>query len=437
MFSCSGWFGTPELEGVPRITGDRLAFIAVVTYALVVFALRREPLGRPGLSEAGLWLVAVIAATSGIIFGAFLSGYRGSSIGILFNFVLFPAVFYSLLRRTRYSERGTARLCLLLTLFGAYLGTTAILERTSLTWLLVPPEIGDPQIAQHWGRARGPFLQAEFNGAVMVLLLPVVVFLRNIGTRVGQIIALLTVPLLCVGVYLTETRAAILSLGVVLVLGASFRHPARPFYRGLCLLVCAASVLLLVSGGIVIPRLDEITPLYDRVNLLLVTSGMIAEHPVVGVGFGNFDRYQQDFFFRPRAFGSLSAPAAAGFYAGGTHNTLLTPMAELGMVVGGLYLLLVGWSIASAFVKMRTAARRMPPGYEAGLAMCGLLVGVGFVINAFFVELRFTPTPSALLWIFMGLVQGAGIRSTQAGVGLPGANRSDLQRATQSQPLPT
>jgi O-antigen ligase len=159
---------------------------------------------------------------------------------------------------------------------------------------------------------------------------------------------------------------------------------------------------------------------------------MVAEHPLMGVGFGNFDLYQRDYFFRPRAFGSLSAPAAAGFYAGGTHNTLLTPIAELGVVVGGLYLVLVGWSIASAFVTMRAAARRGPPGREAGLTMCSLLVGVAFVINAFFVELRFTPTPNGLFWIFMGLVQGAETPASYAVASIPGPDRTGLRRPTHS-----
>ena len=401
-FSCSRWFGLPDIPGLPQITVARCVLAALVGYAGVRTALRRRPFGRLTPAECVLWLLVAIATMSGLLFGGFTSGYAGAGVSILFNFLLFPAVVYSLLLRTRYSDRDLARFCLILVVFGIYLGLTAVLERTSVASLLIPPAIADPTIVQHWGRSRGPFLQAEFNGAVMAQLVPVALLSVSLRTAPVLQLAYLAAPLLCIGTYLTETRAALLSLVLAVTLGGLFRHATRPAYRVLCLAGGLAALAIIGAGGDLIPRLNDASTLADRVNLLLVTVGMIAAHPVIGIGFGNFDLYQEQFFLRPQALGDYSATSRAEFWAGGTHNTLLTPLAELGLVAGVLYLGLVLWSVVTMW---RMAGSNRPAAETSGLPMCAALVGVVFLVNALFVELRFTPTPNALFWVMIALAQ--------------------------------
>lgn len=404
-FSCSRWFGLPKIYGLPDITADRVALVGLAAYAVVVFSMRKRPAGLLVRSEAALWLLVVLAAMSGVIFGGFTSGYPGARISNLWNFLLFPAMAYSLLLRTKFSDRDLARLCLILTLFGAYLGATAILERTTFARLLLPPAIGDPTIPQHWGRSRGPFLQAEFNATVMAQLLPIALYLVAAGGHRARLVAGITIPLLCMGVYFTETRAAMLSLALVVLGGAVMRHPSRRAYRLLTLALIIGALTLIASGSPLVPRWSELPPLYDRANLFLVTVGMIVAHPALGIGFSNFDLYQWLFFLRPQALQNLSATPHAEFWAGGTHNTWLTPLAELGLVTGGLYLGMLLWQLLTAFRGAWGNERSGAPNPVVGLPLCVALVGLVFLVNATFVELRYTATPNLIFWAFAALFQ--------------------------------
>ena len=207
--------------------------------------------------------------------------------------------------------------------------------------------------------------------------------------------------LLCVGAYLTETRAAMLALSGVLLLGSIVPVPNRRSYRGVLAGLGLAGLLLFVAGAPVIPRLDEPSSSKDRYDLLLATGEMFLAHPLAGVGYGNFDRFQVDFYNRGQHFGGLAFNKE--FWDGGSHNTLLTPFAELGLFVGLLNL---------AFL-----LSRIPPGLEPvvddrggrrlrhPVLVCGSLMVVAFIISGFFVEFRYTATPTLLLWSFAAIVE--------------------------------
>jgi O-antigen ligase len=346
-----------------------------------------------------------------MVFGGFTSGYLGANVSILFNLLLFPALAYSILLRTRFSDADLSVFCGVLTLFALYLSCVAILERTQFAPLLIPPDIGDPAVPQHWGRSRGPFIQAEFNGTVMTQLVPVAILLLGLGPRRWRPIALAALPLLCIGVYLTETRAALLALVLIVAAGSLRARPTRRPYVALAAGLGLAVGAVIVAGGVPIPRLGEVAPLADRLTLLSVTAGMITAHPLLGIGFGNFDLVQDAFFLRPQPIGPATAATLREFWAGGTHNTLLTPIAELG-VLGGLYLGVVLWGVWMTWRAARVATRTGADGGAAvgALATCASLVGVGFLVNALLVELRFTPTPNLLFWSFVAIAEARALR---------------------------
>jgi O-antigen ligase len=131
---------------------------------------------------------------------------------------------------------------------------------------------------------------------------------------------------------------------------------------------------------------------------------MIAAHPVAGVGFVNFDHVQKE-YYDPSALGDLAEMDSSEFWEGGTHNSLLTPVAELGVLVGGIYLLLVGRVFLSGFRYLRSKRSRTDD--QIALVTCAILVGMVFVINASLVELRYTLTPNALFWVGAAFIERA------------------------------
>lgn len=397
--SSSRSFGLPAMAGFPQITIDRLCLIVLLIYALVMVGTRKPRLrARIGL-EITLWVLGCCIAVSGYTNGSF--GPDPANQIYVFNAWIFPAIVVSLILRSRLTERDVARFAILLTCFALYLGLTAVFERLSIRWALVPAAIGDPTKGIHFGRSRGPFLQAAFNGTVIVMLVPIAMLLLQLPHRRWKVLGVVTTLLLCVGTYLTATRAAMLGLAGVFLIGGILASPSRRSYRVFLASLGVTALLLAIGGAPVVPRFEEPSSSKDRFDLLLATGEMFLAHPIVGIGYGNFDRFQVDFFNRGQHFGGVAFNDK--FWEGASHNTLLTPFAEMGTVVGvmgiGLLLsrLLVGFRPTPHGVSKRLSRH---PVMVAG----GLMV-VAFMINGVFVELRFTATPTLLLWSFAALVE--------------------------------
>ena len=398
--SSSRYFGLPAFAGIPQVTGDRLCLIVLLGYAFVMIGIRKPRLRTRVAAEIILWVLACLVAFSGYAYGSF-GPYPETQVYV-FNAFVYPAVALSLVLRCRLTERDVARFVALLTCFGLYLGITAVLERFNVHWALIPAAIGDPSQGIHYGRARGPFLQAAFDGAVMVMLLPVAMLLLQLSERRWRVLGTITIMLLCVGTYLTSTRAAMMGLGAVLVAGGFLRSPGRRNYRILTAVLGVIGVLLVLSGAPLVPRFEEPTSSRDRYDLAIATGEMILTHPIAGVGYGNFDALEVEFFNKGQHFGWVPA-SNEKFWDGGSHNSFLTPFAELGILVGCLNigLLLTRLVVGLRPLKPTTWAntRRHP------VIVTGGLMVIAFLINGLLVEMRYTATPNLLLWSFAALVE--------------------------------
>lgn len=133
--------------------------------------------------------------------------------------------------------------------------------------------------------------------------------------------------------------------------------------------------------------------------------GYMADHPVLGVGAGNF----------PVAEGTISPMArraeyGAGVRWGAAHNSLVQVGAELG--VPGL-LLSVG-VIVSALVALRRTARAAlragaPDLAVSGLAQSLMAALVGFMVGGFFLSLGYSDMLFTLVALAVGLHKVASI----------------------------
>ena len=390
------------MEGLPQVTVERVIFCIILTIAAINISMKHISI-RPFCStEIILWCITLAATLSGILGGGFESRYAGAGISILLNFLLLPTVIFSIILRTDYTRNDLSRFFVILTAFGAYLGFMSVLERTSFSWLVIPYEIVNHKIIQHWGRSRGPFLQAEFNGAVMVQLIPVSIFLATYRGGIHRIFGIMTTLLLCIGTYLTDTRAALLSLIIIMSIGVIIRGYQRIKYITFLTIIFVGAITAYLFGATLVPRLGDINPILDRIKLLSVTFDMISKHYITGVGFGNFDLLQEKYFDPSSRI--LMKFTEGDLWAGGTHNTLLTPVAELGIIVGGIFLFLIFSLFFVAIVSIKSYKLR-DKDERHGFLVCSLLVSLAFIVNALFVELRYTLTPNALFWIFCAVIE--------------------------------
>ena len=215
--SCSREFGIPKIAELPQVTADRVGIVLLCALMAAEIVVHRMQDWDLGFTELGLVVVTVFAAISGIVYGGLLVGYAGGGPDVLLKFLVIPAILFAAVLRADLSRPSLVAFLIIMVAFGIYLGGTAVAERLGYTWALFPSQIGDPQIEQHWGRARGPFMQAEFNGAVMAMLVPLALLFFSMKAGRSRWIGFPVALLLCVGCYLTYTRAVLASLAIILV----------------------------------------------------------------------------------------------------------------------------------------------------------------------------------------------------------------------------
>lgn len=400
-FSCSRWFGLTGVSGVPDVTLERICLAAVCIYAITRAVMGRQALGRILPLELGLWLFGIACLLSGLRGSG--SGEPSDVVNTVSNAVVYPALAFMIVLRSRITGRDLLHFSIILTVFGCYLGATMVLEQTGLRPYLLPPTIADPTVGIHIDRSRGPYLNAAFTGTVMVQLIPVAMLLRQMGNKGWKLFAWIVIGLVCVGTYYSATRSCQLSLAVIAVLGALLPGPSRSAYRVLLSALLVGGYIAYTVGGKPVERLNSEAPIETRLNLLLATGEMVLEQPVSGVGYGNFGELNQEYYNRGTHFGELTYQE--NWYQIGSHNTLLTPLAEMGVLLGGMYCFLVLRAVWRSLVFRPIGRSPAEAEQIAGLLGCGLLVGVAFLVNAIAFEFRYVVTPNALFWVFAAFAE--------------------------------
>jgi O-antigen ligase len=402
-FSCSRAFGLSGFGGLPDITLERLCFGLLLMYAAGAYLLGKRPFGKPMPVEAGLWVMVVACLLSAFMHGGLQGGKTADTVNTVCFWLMFPAIAFMLAMRTRPTSRDLMYMSAILTVFAVYLTITAILEKSPFTWAVFPPSILDPSVGIHWGRSRGPFLNAAIDGVVMAQLLPIVLLLHELGSRTWRFIAMTTVGLICVGVFLTDTRACLLSLVAVTFAGALLPSPSQRTYRTLLGVLVVGGLIRFIIGAVLVPRMEEADPVNARMNLFLATVEMIWAHPILGTGFGTFLDLSREYFFAARLFGGFDYQS--GWNDVGSHNMFLTPLAELGVIIGGLYFILVVRAVVIGIRPVAVGRTQEERATVHSLLLASMLVGLPFIIGGFLNDLRGGLTPNALFWTFAAFTE--------------------------------
>jgi hypothetical protein len=248
-------------------------------------------------------------------------------------------------------------------------------------------------VSAHGLRSQGHFVWAAFalGGCVLVraLLTPGGVTLDgDVGALVAIATPLLAIPLV-IGRITTRTLATLVTAGLLIVLALTRNRGGAvglaaaglalvilaPSWRlralaviplALALLVpltnqqYAARFAELVAGGVRVGSAGE------RLMIWEAADQMIADHPVTGVGPGNFAARVGS--YRP------------GLARMGPHNTVLAMFAETGIVGGTIFVLLFG---AALFLAASTAW--WTKGWTAVAAMAIGSALVGYLVAGMFV----------------------------------------------------
>lgn len=400
-------------HGLPFAVG--MAFPILLLAPLAYHALvRRKPL-RLGI--AGPLLIVLALAH---LISAVTSADWSTTVATTGLYLTNGVALYLLLVNVLRSEETIRRAVLIIVGVAAALGAVAYLHTLISEWPGVRAfgfselRRGDLLEPVDWGeyfstaypaselRAAGPIGESNFFAFTMVLALPyALAFVVAPRYRLERAVALLAVPWLLVGVLLTYSRGAGVTIAVVTAVLAF----AGLIPRSTLLALAGGAVLVLAAVPDYAQRLLRLTTapllwlggpseavsdaaLTGRYSEMVSAAYAWADRPILGLGPGAFpDNYQR--YARDLGFTVHEGPREA-------HNLYLHYAAELGTI--GLALI-----IGILFVLLRhlMAVRRLSwDGPSKAFTVAGMAVVGVIAVNAMFLHLAF----ERYLWLHVAII---------------------------------
>ena len=265
--------------------------------------------------------------------------------------------------------------------------------------------------AHIWGdvfekRIAGPLGDPNFFAQILIVLVPIGLALAAETRDIrGRLLALAATGLILGGAVLTYSRGGALALGCVLLLTLVARR-VRPRQVAVGILILVLLLLLtppeflrrLGTIGEILPGGEEVidpdSSFQERKLYALVAWAMFLDHPVLGVGAGNytvhFDYYADQVGFSARDYeqpGEVHYP----------HNLYLEIAAETGLV--GLALFAA--AVTAAFLALRRAHSVLiarGDAVSADLARAFEIALVGYLVSSVFLHGHY----QRYLWLLFG-----------------------------------
>jgi putative inorganic carbon (HCO3(-)) transporter len=358
------WQRAWALRTLPAVTTTAVLLVAATAWAAVSFV------GSPVRDSVGLFLLADLYIVPAVLF------------------ISAPLLFGTAHRRFVFAA--------VFTVFGIYLGFTAITQTLHLAPLVFPSYILDPSVGIHGDRARGPYVEAVNDGIMLVFSGVLGAFVASVSTSARWRAAGVFAALLCgIGCALTLTRAiwfagiAVLLIGFITVPGLRRRLP----------LVVVGIVVLAVAFLAAFPdfltaateRGGSQNPIWDRLNVNAGAARMAWAHPLFGVGWQQAGPQMVDFVRLGKSYPVTAA--SAGLIP---HNVFLGRFAELGIPGASL------WLAGVVAVLIVPVVRRCRPGFDAWRVVL-LAFTVCWLIVANFGPVNYSE-PAYLLYLVGGIV---------------------------------
>lgn len=384
-----GYVGFPSFVAPDRM----LLAVAIIATLLRVPAVRDRPLPRVGPPHVVLGAFVGYVTLSALVAGTVMIDPLRlvDRMGLLAFALLLvaPVVFLT--------ERDRRTLGWSLVGLGAYLAVIGILETVHADRFVIPSYINDPSLGIHYGRARGPFLDAATNAFAMFACASAALIMRRTTTDARLRALCVVVTAGCaLGVLLSLQRSAWIGASTATLLTFITFRELRPWL----LPVVTAAVLGVLAAFAVVPGLSAAADtransegsVWDRRNLNTAALNMFLEQPLVGQGWDTFGRRANDYFWQGEDY-PLTAQQKTG-----VHNVVLSRLCELGLV--GTTLWLVGIALAVL------AGLRGPPSSELRpWRMALFALSTYFVVLLLVTPMAGTFTPILLL-TWAGLAAG-------------------------------
>jgi O-antigen ligase len=378
--------------GIPDLTPDRLAvgLLSVVLIAQLAVGKRRGQRLGLELYMAAFCIMALPAIA------ASMSGINGAAQLVLDKFIVPFAVF--VLAKNLYEERTSLdKLCATLAVIGLYLSFMVFYEH--LTGDPLFTAIGRTTVYTRSLRKIVSLLgNPAFLGTVLGMIVPMALYKAlHDHSRQGRAFygALFLTALL--GNFFCYNRGAWLALAaglVVLLLERRYRQVLLPIIL-LAALVGLVYWQIISETAVVSERLSNVSSLRFRLDLLTVSLQLIRDHPLFGVGVGNFAYYflQYGGHWETLAF-DLPTP----------HNTFVLILSTMGLVSFIPYALIfvsMPLSLMTRLVRFRGDWR-----VDKALLVSGLAVVAVYAVSSAAVDLYVNVFNGLIFFLITGTIMG-------------------------------
>lgn len=303
---------------------DRIVYITLILASLT--CLSRDGRLMPWNMEEKLMSAFFFICLVSCILGGSIENPRNRYISNLFNFAFIPATLFAISRRLEFNHELVQPLMRFFQVIAVYLSLTGIFEHYQIKSLIFPSYILDSSVGYHFGRSRGPFVQAVVMGAAVNLLFLWILWYHRFIQKSWLNVAIL--PACMATAYFTDTRSVWLqfaaSTAILAVLSKRLRKAAFSIVF-LLVIVYFSGVASKFSPyqKTLFSRRDE--QVDDRINIAYASLRMFLVRPVFGFGYGQFAS-QSDPYFKEIDGVQLRGQGE------GQHHTILGLLADLGLV---------------------------------------------------------------------------------------------------------
>jgi O-antigen ligase len=359
--------------GTFPITPIKMVGVPLIAAALLL------PRPRDAAERPGAGILLLFAAFGAFqVLGTTLSSFSfpSNDASTLFSFAILM-VATNLLVSTKNRLQMTIRVIVLVETFAS-------------TWMY------RQYYLYHWPRPLGPSSDPNYEALSLVVTLPLAIWLTRYETRalwkwVGRICS----PILAFAVFLSQSRGGVLALAVMAAL-AWWNSDRKK--RLVAMFFAAAVVMFAVAPGQMLSRLEQIQVQGEaetgaevstraRVELAKAGVGMMAAHPVFGIGMGQFKA--NEFYYNPILTDLEPDPKIA-------HDTYVQLGAEGGIPTLALYL-----AILALTLSVCRRSQKLPgvPEEISALALSFQIGIIGIMVAEFFLTAQYIKE----VWVLISL----------------------------------
>lgn len=406
-----------RFPGVFDITVERLLFM-ILLFFLVAGSFTGKVRFNTNMSiEINMLVFTLICVFSMLRTGFYpLTADFPSPWFVFITGYLFPFVVFVFAKNYIRNENEVQLILQALFCFGMYLSLIAFLEFFNFRQFVFPQYINNPEILLHLDRARGPFLNAAFNG--IAILVGFICGIHLLEKKKGFIRVFYQSALILFfpAIFFTQTRSVYLGMLIVMVLFWGWYETSFPKWKLVSLPLAVVLILVMAYSPRLLSKDRREGGIYQteevgiRMTLIQKSVFLLSEHPFTGVGLAQFIPASVKEYKGHVPFIAENANAEY------QHNHLLGLAVELG--TGGLivYLSIIFLILKRLWQLSGKLQRTGIMGINLRLVI--LSVWCVYLSNNMFVEPSYAVFINAVPFAFAGMADGLYTRSLQSGLNL-------------------